>query len=74
MADNEYIDKVNIMLKEGHLITKSPENEEIILEQTDDNTFFIAAYQLQAIFINENNVVKGVKVIIQGKEIRGEKL
>jgi hypothetical protein len=40
MADNEYVDKVNIVLKDGHLATKSPEGEEIILEQLDDNIFF----------------------------------
>jgi hypothetical protein len=74
MADNEYVDKVNIVLKDGHLATKSPEGEEIILEQLDDNIFFIEAYQLRVLFINENDVVKGVKVIIQGKEIKGEKL
>lgn len=74
MADNEYVDKVNIVLKDGHLATKSPEGEEIVLEQLDDNIFFIAAYQLRVLFINENDVIKGVKVIIQGKEIKGEKL
>ena len=74
MMENEYVDKVNIILKNGHLTTQSPEGEEIILEQIDEDIFFIAAYQLRAIFTTQNDVIKGVKVVIQGKEIKGEKL
>ena len=74
MTENEYVDKVNIILKDGHLTTQPPEGEEIILEQIDEDIFFVAAYQLRAIFSSENDVIKGVKVVIQGKEIIGKKL
>lgn len=73
MAENPYIEEVTIELKDGKLISKTPENEEIVFEHTRNDEFFIAPFSAKAIFIRENGIVKGVKVIVQGKEMVGEK-
>jgi hypothetical protein len=74
MQDNPYIDKVHITLKDGQLMSKSPEDEDILLEFTENNEFFIPAFNGRAIFTAINGVIKNVKVIVQGKELTGEKL
>ena len=73
MAENPYIEEVTIELKDGKLISKTPENEEIVFEHTENDEFFIAPFNATAIFTRENGVVKGVKVKVQGKEMVGEK-
>jgi hypothetical protein len=74
MQDNPYIDKVQITLKGGQLMSKSPEDEEIVFEYTESNEFFIPAFNARAIFTQINGVIKSVKVLVQGKELTGEKL
>ncbi len=74
MQDNPYIDKVQITLKGGQLMSKSPEDEEIVFEYTENNEFFIPAFNARAIFTQINGVIKSVKVLVQGKELTGEKL
>jgi hypothetical protein len=74
MQENPYIDKVQIILKDGQLMSKSPEDEEIVFEHTENSEFFIPAFNARAIFTAINGVIKSVKVIVQGKELTGEKL
>ena len=73
MAENPYIEEVTIELKDGKLISKTPENEEIVFEHTSNDEFFIPPFSAKAIFTRENGIVKGVKVMVQGKELAGEK-
>jgi hypothetical protein len=73
MVKNPYIDEVKIELKNGKLISSTPEDEEIVFEHTENDEFFIPPFSAKAIFTRENGVVKGVKVVVQGKEMVGEK-
>lgn len=73
MAENPYIEEVKIELKDGKLISLTPEDEEIVFEHTENDEFFIPPFSAKAIFIRENGIVKKVKVLIQGKELAGEK-
>ena len=74
MQENPYIDKVQITLKGGQLMSKSPEDEEILFEHTENNEFFIPAFNARAIFTKIDGIIKSIKVIVQGKELTGEKL
>lgn len=74
MQDNPYIDKVQITLKDGELVSKSSEDEDITLVHTENDEFFIAAFNARVIFTREKDTIKSVKVIAQGKEMIGEKL
>jgi hypothetical protein len=73
MAENPYIEEVKIELKDGKLISKTPEDEEVVFEHTENDEFFIPPFSARAIFIRENGIVKKVKVVLQGKELAGEK-
>jgi Domain of unknown function (DUF3471) len=73
MAENPYIEEVKIELKNGKLISRTPEDEEIVFEHTENDEFFIPPFSARAIFTRENGLVKGVKVVVQGKEMTGEK-
>ncbi len=73
MAENPYIEEVKIELKDGKLISRTPEDEEIVFEYTENDEFFIAPFNATAIFTRENGVVKGVKVKVKGTEMVGEK-
>jgi Domain of unknown function (DUF3471) len=74
MQNNPYIDKVEITSKNGQLVSKSPEDEEVIFEHTENDEFFIPTLNATVIFTRENDVVKSVKVTVQGKELVGDKL
>jgi hypothetical protein len=73
MAENPYIEEVKIELKDGKLISRTPEEEEIVFEHTENDEFFIPPFSARAIFTRENGLIKGVKVVVQGKEMIGEK-
>lgn len=73
MKSNPYIDEVKIIVKDGKLMSKTPENEEVVFEHTENDEFFIAPFSAKAIFTRINGIVKGVKVVVQGKEMVGEK-
>ena len=74
MQENPYIDKVEITSKNGQLVSKSPEDEEITFEHTENDEFFIPALNATVIFTREKDAVKSVKVSVQGNELTGEKL
>lgn len=73
MAENPYVSEVTIELKDGKLVSKTPDDEEVVLEFTENDTFFIAPLDATAVFQRENGVVKSVKVTVRGKEMMGEK-
>ena len=73
MQDNPYVEEVNIRLKNGKLISASPEGEEIALEYVENDEFYIALFKAQIIFIRESGLIKGVKVLVKGEQILGEK-
>ncbi len=73
MAENPYIEEIKIELKDGKLMSRTPEDEEIVFVHTENDAFFIPPFNAKAIFTRENGLVKGVKVMVQGKEMRGEK-
>jgi hypothetical protein len=74
MQENEYVDKVKIMVKDGHLVSKSPDDDEVIFVQTKADEFFVSQFNLYALFVKIDGIVKSVKVRIQGKEVSGDKL
>ena len=73
MQENPYLEEVTLRLKNGKLISFTPEDEEIALEHVENDEFFIAPFSARTIFIRENGIVKGVKVLVQGKEMVGKK-
>jgi hypothetical protein len=75
MTENPYIQEVKLIEKDGQLMSKTPENEEILLDPTDDDdVFFISIFKAKIVFHREKNAIKSVKVFVQGKEMTGEKL
>ena len=74
MQENPYVDKVEITSKNGQLVSKSPEDEEVVFEHTENDEFFIPTLNATVIFTREKDAVKSVKVVIQGKALMGEKL
>ena len=73
MVDNPYVEEVKIEFKNGRLVSRTPDDEEIEFQHTENDEFFIPPFNATAIFIRENGQVKGVKVKVQGKELIGEK-
>jgi Domain of unknown function (DUF3471) len=73
MAKNPYVSEVKIDIKDGKLVSKTPDDEEIVFEYTEDDTFFISSINATAVFTREKGIVNGVKVAVQGKEMTGEK-
>ncbi len=51
----------------------TPEGEEIILENTTKDEFFISEFTLKVIFIRDSDTIKGLKVKVQGQEVLGER-
>ena len=73
MAENPYVSEVKIEVKDGKLMSKTPEDEEVVFEQSEDDLFFIPTINATVTFIREKGVINGVKVAAQGKEMLGAK-
>jgi hypothetical protein len=73
MAENPYISEVKVEVKDGKLMSKTPEDEEVVFEHSEDDSFFIPTINATVTFIREKGVINGVKVAAQGKEMLGAK-
>jgi Domain of unknown function (DUF3471) len=73
MAQNPYVSEVKVEVKDGKLMSKTPEDEEIVFEYAEDDSFFIPTINATVTFIREKGVINGVKVAAQGKEMLGSK-
>lgn len=73
MQENPYIDEVTLRLKNGKLVSLTPEGEEVILENTAKDEFFVPEFSLKVVFIRDSDKIKGLKVKVQGQEILGER-
>jgi hypothetical protein len=73
MAENPYVSEVKVEVKEGKLMSKTPDDEEVIFEHSEDDSFFIPTINATVTFIREKGVINGVKVAAQGKEMVGAK-
>jgi hypothetical protein len=73
MKNNPYIDEITIHLKQGKLISITPEGEEVVLENTGNDEFFVAFFNARIIFTRINSIVKGVKALVKGQEMVGLK-
>jgi hypothetical protein len=73
MAENPYISEVKVEVKDGKLMSKTPEDEEVVFEHSEDDSFFIPAINATVTFTREKGVINGVKVAAQGKEMLGAK-
>jgi Domain of unknown function (DUF3471) len=73
MAENPYVSEVKIDLKDGKLVSSTPNDEEVIFEYVEEDTFFISPINATAVFTREKGIVKSIKVAVQGKEVVGEK-
>jgi hypothetical protein len=73
MAENPYVSEVKVEVKDGKLMSKTPEDEEIVFEHSEDDSFFIPTINAIVTFIREKGVINGVKVAAQGKEMVGAK-
>ncbi len=74
MSENEYVKEVIVFLKEGKLMSYSPDKQEIELISKEEDTFLIEEFSAKVIFSREKGMVKGVKIQVQGMEMVGEKL
>jgi Domain of unknown function (DUF3471) len=73
MAENPYVSEVKIAVKDGKLMSKTPEDEEVVFEHSEDDSFFIPTINATVTFIREKDIINGVKVAAQGKEMLGSK-
>jgi hypothetical protein len=74
LEGNPYIDEISLSLKNGQLISITPENEEVVLEPTDaEDTFFIAMIKAKVVFTRENGVVVGIRAKVNGMVMEGVK-
>jgi hypothetical protein len=74
MKDNPYVEDIKLMVKDGQLMSLTPEGEEVILLPTEEpDTFFIAMLNAKVVFRRENDSIIGLKAVVQGKEIVGFK-
>ena len=73
LKENPFIEEVTLKVKNEKLISVSSEGEEIALEHVENDEFYIATYKARVIFTRENGFVKGVKVLVNGEELIGEK-
>jgi Domain of unknown function (DUF3471) len=71
MAENPYVSEVKIECKDGKLISKTPDDEEVVFEYTEDDSFFVPSINATVVFIREKGAINAVKVALQGKELMG---
>lgn len=73
MKENPYLDEVTLNVKNGQLVSITPEGEEIILQPTNKDEFFIAPFNARVVFLRDKDIIKTVKVLVKGQEMLGEK-
>jgi hypothetical protein len=73
MSDNPYVEEVKIECKDGKLTSKTPDDEDIVFEYTEEDSFYIPTINATAIFTRDKGHINAVKVMAGGKEYVGSK-
>ena len=73
MKENAYIQEAIVFMKDGKLMTYNLEKEEIALEPKEADNFYIESLNAKVVFSRENGAVKGLKILVQGMTMEGEK-
>ena len=73
MKDNEYIPKVKVYFKNGDLVALAGDYPETKLSKKQEDEFEELNYGAKVIFVRKDGQIVGIKVIVQGQELVGDK-